>query len=114
MLVAMLVLVLAVPVMAQDTDPVGTVNELRDFGLNLWTVIMGTIAAFAVGGIAGISGALALVSRVRNDQATMKAIEGLIDSAPPSVVEVIRDLSKLLSEAGVLLEEVSDGEPLEK
>lgn len=79
--------------------------------VNLPIAIGGMIAIFVTGVGSGMAGLLMLVSRLKNDQVTLRAIEGLITSAPPDLVKSLQDISKLLIESGTVLNIVSDGQP---
>lgn len=134
-LVAVLLLVLLVPVFAQD-DPAPTVQEgsvsfvtpvatesaptvppptastdpmIR---LSLWQLLAGLAGAFSLGGITIGTGAGVVAYRLRHNPATMKAIEGLATSTPPETVDKITNIvdkfQYSLTEVFALLREAYD------
>jgi hypothetical protein len=107
-----LALLCTVPVMAQEATATPTVTVPdASITLNIWQVIGGVIAAVSVGGIAGFAGAGVLASRLKNDAATMKAIEALADSAPRHVIEALAAIGRSSIGVGELLVEATDGVP---
>jgi hypothetical protein len=109
-LLALLPALVAMPALAQDAPPETAPDAT--IVLNIWQVIGGVIAAVSIGGIAGIAGVGVLASRLRNDEATMKAIEALANSAPKHVTDALASIGKSTIEIGKLLEEVTDGVPM--
>lgn len=70
------------------------------------------ISGLALGLIAGGGSVLLLVGRVKNDPALLAAIEGLAKSAPPEIIEVLKQLSPALKDASSIIDEVVDGVPV--
>lgn len=127
LIIVCVLLLIVVPVFAQDAtaiplpevtaEPGGgsvvdTVENLQEFGLNLWTVITGVILAFAAGGVTGLGGAVIIINRVKNDQSTMAAIEGLVNSFPPDTRDVLVKIGDGIAVIGSFVKEVSDGVPV--
>lgn len=120
-----LLLLLALPVMAQDAtaEPVATqeaaaivtpdttTSNDSDVTLSVWQIITGVAGAFALGGVVGVAGAGVLASRLRNDPATMSAIEKLGNSVPEPTAKLIIDLAKSGQEIAELLKEALDRVP---
>lgn len=80
--------------------------------LKWWQVIAGLFTAAAGGGLIGIAGFGVLATRIRNDTATMSAIEGLAKSVPADVVKVILDTTKSTQAIAGVIEEAFDGIPV--
>lgn len=83
--------------------------------LSVFQVVIGVVAAVAVGGIVGIAGVGVLASRLRNDAATIAAIEALAKSVPPEtakqVVDLTGQLNKSMNEITLLVSEALDNVP---
>lgn len=118
-----LTLLCATPALAQEADatpeptpvievePAPVTMPDATITLNIWQLFGGFIAAFSVGGIGGFAGAGLLATRLRNDPATMKAIEGLANSTPKHVTDALTAVGKSAVSVGELLIEASDGVP---
>jgi hypothetical protein len=106
-----LALLFVAPVMAQDAEPPEPVLADTTIVLDIWQIIGGVIAAVSVGGIAGFAGAGVLAARLRNDPATLKAIEALANSAPKHVTDALAAIGKSSVAVGELLVEATDGVP---
>lgn len=134
-LILIFTLFAALPVMAQDegtaepepaavatvtvdapVDPAPVDNPVGSddpaITLKWWQVIAGLFTAAAGGGLIGIAGFGVLATRIRNDAATMSAIEGLAKSVPADVVKVILDTAKSAQAIAGVLEEAFDGVPV--
>ena len=81
-------------------------NTFIDIGQSLLLIIVGTVT----GGFVGIGAILIILRSIRNDEALLDAIEGLVVSAPPEVVETLQHLSEALVTSGEIIDMVSDGE----
>lgn len=116
----------AVPALAQDatSEPTAAATVAVDapveqpagsadptITLKWWQVIAGLFTAAAGGGLIGIAGFGVLATRIRNDAATMSAIEGLAKSVPADVVKVILDTAKSAQAIAGVVEEAFDGVP---
>lgn len=100
MIVFVLFLLLVMPVAAQDTTatpapaaPVVTV-ENGSAAINLITLIAG----IGVGVVAGGGSVLFVVDRLRNDPASVRAVEELAKSFPPETRELLNHLAGFLYE----------------
>jgi hypothetical protein len=80
--------------------------------INLVQVIIGLLGAFAAGGIVGIAGLATYIDRIRNDKATVTALEKLGDSFPPSTKELLERAFRIMEKASSLGVEVFDGVPI--
>lgn len=79
--------------------------------VNTWAAITGLVMSFLAGGIVGIAGIGILMNRLKNDQATLNAIEGLVTSAPPAVMEFLQELVRTGRVTLDVIDTVSDGQP---
>lgn len=95
--------------MAQETTS-PTVDG--GYSVNLIQIIIGLLTAFSAGGIVGIAGLAMFVDRIRNDVATVTALEKLGASFPPETRELLKGGSRSLVSIGELGEEVFDDEPI--
>lgn len=76
------------------------------------TALITLISGLALGLIAGGGSVLLLVGRVKNDPALLAAIEGLAKSAPPELIEVLKQLSPALKDTSAIIDEITDGVPV--
>lgn len=88
-------------------------TESTDLQVDLVQIIIGLLTAFAAGGIVGISGLAIFVDRIRNDSATVTALEKLAESYPPGTRDLLLNISKSVTSIGALGEEVFDGKPVQ-
>lgn len=79
--------------------------------VNIWQIFTGLFATFAAGGVIGIAGAGLVATRLRDDAATMTAIEGATKNVPPEIAKLLIDLAKSGQAVGDLLIEALDGVP---
>ena len=111
----LLFLLLLAPVsvaLAQDTTP--PPSNGGQVVLDIFTALGGILAAFAAGGIVGVAGISLFIQRLRNDTATLNAIERLYTSIPQDAVrDIIRSVIEVWVETGELLDDITDGEPNE-
>jgi hypothetical protein len=75
-------------------------------------VIIGLLSAFASGGVIGIAGVAIFIDRIRNDKATVTALENLANSFPPSTKEILEKAFVTTQKIGQLGAEVFDGVPI--
>ncbi|NJL54399.1 hypothetical protein HC928_03820 [bacterium] len=80
--------------------------------ISVVTALVGAVALFATGTFAGISGAALYLARLKDDAATITALEKMYDSVPDSVAQRLLDIIELLDTGVDLLHEVTDGEPV--
>ena len=100
-----------------DTDSGNTSNDNAGSAdpaitLKWWQVLAGIALAFGGGGLVGIAGVGVLAVRIKNDKATMTAIEGLANSVPAHVVKLILDTTRSTQAIAGVVEEVFDGVPI--
>lgn len=95
------------PVTTPDTQP----SADPAITLKWWQVIAGLFTAAAGGGLIGIAGFGVLATRIKNDAATMKAIEGLTESVPANVVKAILETARSTQAIADVVEEAFDGIP---
>lgn len=105
LIVIMIVLALLVvaPVWAQDVPPAegpGFVEGLVQF---ISGIVLGTVATLA--------GVLTLIGRLKNDKATLDAIEWAGKNVPVEVVLAFNELAKRMIDAGMVIDAVTDGLP---
>lgn len=86
--VLVLLLLLATPVFAQD----GSATSEPSVTLSIGQVVLGIVAAVTAGGITGVMGAGVLAQRLKDNPATMKAIEHLGNSVPPETAKQVIDV----------------------
>lgn len=109
-------------VLADDETPVpgdvvvlsGTEVGQVDSNLqvNVVQVIIGLLGAFAAGGVVGIAGLAVFVDRIRNDHATVTALELLAQSFPPETRKLLKNASDTVTSIGELGSEVLDDIPI--
>lgn len=119
-------LTLVIPVMAQEptqdaSAPVATVEPTAPaetqpsadpaIALKWWQVLAGLASAFGIGGVVGIAGVGTIAQRVRNDAATMAAIEGLAKSVPADVAKMALSLARSGEAIAGVVEEAFDDIP---
>lgn len=80
--------------------------------LKWWQVLAGLATAFGAGGIIGIAGVGTVAMRVKNDRATMTAIEELAKSVPADVAKSMLALARSGKAIAEVTEEVFDGVPV--
>lgn len=80
--------------------------------VNTIQVIIGLLSAFASGGVIGIAGVAIFIDRIRNDKATVTALENLANSFPPSTKEILEKAFVTTQKIGQLGAEVFDGVPI--
>lgn len=83
-----------------------------DVTVNLITIVVGLLSAFAAGGLVGIVGISQYVNRIKDDVSTVTAIEKLADSYPPDTKQLVHDIFLTLQNVGSLGMEVFDGVPI--
>lgn len=118
-MVLMLVLGLPMVAVAQDDTPDADVpvvvtdgEQLSDVSINLVQIVIGLLSAFAAGGVIGIAGLMVFIDRLRNDVATVTALEKLSASYPPETRELLLSISGAVKSVGKLGEEIFDDVPV--
>ena len=123
-MMVLVMLMMIVPVMGQEVTPEPDVAVVVDvpadgvadgdsFSVNVITIVIGLLGAFATGGIVGIAGVAQYVNRIKDDVSTVTAIEGLANSYPPQTKELIESIFRTIKNIGELGVEVFDGVPIE-
>lgn len=103
-LLVLLVLLLAMPVAAQDVPaPEVPAAESGSTAINLITLIAG----IGVGVVAGGGSVLFVVNKIRNDTVIVTALEQLGASFPPETRELLNNLAGLMYE-------ITDGIPFDE
>jgi len=126
LLMMIIVLLLAGSVVAQDatsepdssdvptvTLPANETLPSADPAITLkwWQVLAGLFAAVGVGGVGGVAGAGVIARRMRDNPATLAAIEGLANSVPADVAKLMLGVARSGKEVALLAEEAFDGVP---
>ena len=101
------------PALAQEStepapveEPITPPSEPAPF--NLVHVLVSGI----IGAVAGVSGVLAAVGRIKNDKATLDAIEWAGKNIPvEGLLEIINALGRNMKDAGDVIDKISDGKP---
>lgn len=118
------------PIAAQDTTPAvdptaapvvveveSPAEEATDASggkitLNVWQLVTFAVTFFLTGGSVGVVGFGTLAKRMRNDAATMAAIEAIAKSYPPETRQLIERLGTSAVAVGELLVEAADSVPM--
>lgn len=122
LIIVLFVLLLALPVQAQEVTPEPTPVVVVDAPIAVppasevvqmsWQGLAALVGILLAGGFTvGIGGALVFVRSVRQNDVIKDALEKLYLSTPPATQEQFRKLVELLMESGTLLDEVTDGKP---
>lgn len=114
-LVVLILLLLAVPAIAQDGPAAETPTPLPDDSGEVVPAPGFNLAEFLAGLVAGATGALigvfGIVGRIKNDKAALDAIEWLGKSIPVDALDRLNELGKAMRDAGEVIDRVTDGEP---
>lgn len=92
-----------------DNVPVVSNDNLQ---VNVITIVIGLLSAFAAGGVVGIAGVASYVNRIKDDVSTVTAIEGLANSYPPQTKDLVESIFQTIKNIGELGVEAFDGVPM--
>lgn len=104
--------VIATPAPVESPVESPVIQDGSDLSINLVQVIIGLLTAFAAGGVVGIAGLAIFVDRIRDDKATVTALEKLAESYPPNTRELLLGISKTTISLGELGKEIFDDTPV--
>ncbi len=94
-------------------DSVPVVDNGNDnLQVNVITIVIGLLSAFAAGGVVGIAGVASYVNRIKDDVSTVTAIEGLANSYPPQTKDLVESIFQTIKNIGELGVEAFDGVPM--
>ena len=92
-----------------DDVPVVSNDSLQ---VNVITIVIGLLSAFAAGGVVGIAGVASYVNRIKDDVSTVTAIEGLANSYPPQTKDLVESIFQTIKNIGELGVEAFDDVPI--
>ena len=96
-------------VTGNESGEQGTVDDLS---VNVIQIVIGLLTAFTAGGVVVVGGAVVLIDRIRDNTATVTAMERLAESFPPGTRDLLLYAARTGKSFSELAEEVLDGEPI--
>jgi hypothetical protein len=79
--------------------------------INVFAAIGGVLAAFLAGGGLTLTALTVVTNKLKNDTATLNAIEALAMSVPQSALSEIRQIISVAKATVEIAEKVTDGKP---
>lgn len=99
---------LVTPVPPIDVTP-PVVLQPGEIAVNLASILLGLVVAF-IGGMGAFT-LLGGLTNVRNDKATLDAIEKLANSLPVEALDKFLEIGKVMQRLGEIIETVTDRQP---